>query len=542
MIRDFFTSRFQDADYIIRNKVSIYFLYSLLMAALLGLLVILYLTMPLPRELAIKGAFGGGAIMFLVLTSLFMLRTGKFGLAVSVYAVPTIIAIAVIRILNAPASPGTAFSTYIFYMPYMLVFIAVFGRLWQVAATTAFFVAANIVVYLMVRNTEGVLSHIAVTGIINSTLGMLTTGVIASALVSMTRKYTESLKREAERSAEKLEKIESAVALAHDGLNVGNLLRVSGGEMEQSSAKIASDLDLIKQQMSALNGDMDLSRESNSGLVEASSVLEKSSEAYQAVSVESSSSITEMTASIESITTVATRNRANVEALAASIVTGQERASESGRSIDLISEGSNSLLEMIEVITSISEQTNILSMNAAIEAAHAGDTGRGFAVVAEEIRHLAEATAENSRTIAEGLSKFMGDVKRAEEANVQIDTAFREISDGIGKTRAAFEEILSGMTELQSGTREINKASTEVVSSSNDIRSSVQRVDAIVAKNTEVINAILAKTASTLEGLARVTDEFGGITRGASELRELGDKADTVLKDLDTAMVSLSER
>ena len=124
----FFLQKFENCDFITKRKAQVFFYYSLFLLILLGLLLVLYTVMPISSELARKGYLGAAAIIFLVIMSLFFLRTGKLETAVWSYAVPTILVIIALRLINARPAPETAFTTYIFYMLYMIVYVAVFGK------------------------------------------------------------------------------------------------------------------------------------------------------------------------------------------------------------------------------------------------------------------------------------------------------------------------------------------------------------------------------------------------------------------------------
>jgi len=131
-------------------------------------------------------------------------------------------------------------------------------------------------------------------------------------------------------------------------------------------------------------------------------------------------------------------------------------------------------------------------------------------------------------------------VGQAAEANALIERAFAEIAEGIASTRSAFEEILAGMKDLQDGTRDINASSTEVVHCSADITSSIRAMDGIIAKNGEVIETVMRKTTASLKELARVSAGTGDVIERSRNVRELGEKADRVMCELDSAIAALN--
>ncbi len=539
-IERFFIAAFSTTDFITQNKAKTFLYYSFLMFALLCLLIILYLIMPLSEIQVTKGIIGGIGIMALVSASLFCLRTGNLGLAVWVYALPTILMVAVIRYINAGSIPETAFSTYVFYMPYLIVFVAVFGKKWQVPLTTAYFSLTNIAVYMRVRSVTGVIASTSTTGIINSSIGILVTGVVAYSLVNIMEKYSLSLKKEAEIAASKVEKVKNAMAFAHEGMHVGSRLMSESVSMEKAAGDIEHNISAVRQEVVSLGGDIRGTKDANNEIVKAAGILSVSSEAYQSMAVQASAAVTEMTASIDSITGVTTRNKTKIEELASNISDGLEKVDSSAKTISQITQNSESLLDIVNVISAISEQINMLAMNAAIEAAHAGDSGKGFAVVADEIRRLAEATAVNSQAITTGLEDFISDIKNADTANHDIDAAFKEISGGIGRAEGAFEEILSGMIELSVGTKDINRAVADVVSSSQGVASSIKTTDTMIKQNSEAIEAVLRKTGDALSSLDEINSSFTDILLRAGNVKELGIQSEKVIADLDELIGELN--
>ncbi|MDR2575929.1 MAG: methyl-accepting chemotaxis protein, partial [Treponema sp.] len=169
----------------------------------------------------------------------------------------------------------------------------------------------------------------------------------------------------------------------------------------------------------------------------------------------SSSAIEEMTANIHSVTQTLAANSKNVEVLAEASENGKAGLQLVAQEIQEIAHESEGLLEINSVMENIASQTNLLSMNAAIEAAHAGESGRGFAVVAGEIRKLAESSEQQSKTTAAMLKKIKTSIDNITKSSDEVLARFGAIDSSV-KTVAIHEQnILHAMEEQEIGGRQI---------------------------------------------------------------------------------------
>ncbi len=169
-------------------------------------------------------------------------------------------------------------------------------------------------------------------------------------------------------------------------------------------------------------------------------------------------------------------------------VDSQVKATES--EVSKISEGVELLNNTISVIASVANETNLLAMNASIEAAHAGDAGKGFAVVAEEIRKLSEQTGNHAKDITGALKTMTGLILSATESSKRTNAAFSEISDQVVTFVNSFKEIIDDYKIVVGSNTEIHSHFSEVASAEKEIGVQVEKISDSIERNNRSLSDI----------------------------------------------------
>jgi methyl-accepting chemotaxis protein len=199
---------------------------------------------------------------------------------------------------------------------------------------------------------------------------------------------------------------------------------------------------------------------------------------------ESTASVEEMNASIKNVVGIAKKRKAASERMVEITENGGKKIKHNN---ELIKQNAQDTIEVGDVITlinNIAGKTNLLAINAAIEAAHAGDAGRGFAVVAEEIRNLAESTNSNLNKIRDTMKNMLERVNEIFDGSNELRADFHDILDethssdeALAEISASIQEIALGSNEIMNAMNSLNTASIDIQEKTESIHSSVNNTN-----------------------------------------------------------------
>jgi len=321
---------------------------------------------------------------------------------------------------------------------------------------------------------------------------------------------------------ERLSGMTSFIQSLKETINIGESLNGSAKNSLDYTDTISGNLSNMEDAVENLRFQIESTQNIHQSISRAGLVVQEGAQTQSSAVEQSASAVEEMASSIVQMSKTAESRRDLIEELVETEKEVSLQIRNGQRSFDKVKNSAGEMLNVVSVISDIAERTNLLAMNAAIEAAHAGASGRGFAVVAQEIRKLAEEAGQNSQKIKDIIEASIRGIDQAVEINSHVGTEYHNVSGKVQEIDHALSEIINGFTELASGTREITNAVENLMVINDSVQVSISEVTDELDKGRNSIDQISSATDGIISSMNRIAGDSRNIRDEAENIYKIG--------------------
>jgi methyl-accepting chemotaxis protein len=332
------------------------------------------------------------------------------------------------------------------------------------------------------------------------------------------------------------ENMENGMRAIKDGQHIlsssGVELGQNAQDMVKSISRISGGVEQIRNKAEAQLRSVS---ESSAAIQEIAKNIESldSSISRQGESVsQASAAVEEMVGNIKSIGSMVEKMQNQFGAVNTAAVDGGRIQQESATKVQEIVAESQSLLEANRIIATIAAQTNLLAMNAAIEAAHAGETGRGFAVVADEIRKLAENSARESKRISAELKQITGTIDGIVKGTKASEGAFAIVAERVEDTEKLISEVSSAVQEQQSGADQVLDSLKTMKDISYEVGTGSKEMNEGNAAMLSEMIKLQSDSHEISSSMEEIVTDIATINTGAQKVSTLAESNQTAIENI----------
>ncbi|MCU0843568.1 MAG: methyl-accepting chemotaxis protein, partial [Spirochaetes bacterium] len=484
-LSSFIDGRFKNTSSIVRKK-------AYLLTIMNALILVVVLPVP-PLVLLVRGDIVRPAVIALpviisMMLSLFLLFRARYNAAANVTSTGTTLTIVIGVAYQFHGTPTIGFSSMTYLMCTGIIFAALFCTRRWTTILSVFLFLGNLAFYRISLMTPDIDKAVLTTGLFDSTITLIFLYALAMLILKVNRDTMNELKEESGKSREQYLAIrgllESATSVSLDLASLSEKMSDMTNRFSDNSQNQAASVEEITSAVEEVHAGMELvERNTGSQFSGVELLSEKINRLSDSIDVMQK----KISATVEISRTTSRQSAAGAETLE-SMNTSMASLMGSAREMTGI----------VDVIRGIADKISLLSLNAAIEAARAGDAGRGFAVVADEISKLSEQTADSLAEISRLIAATDREVGYGIKSVEETVGLLRATIDNVNKITTGIEEIDRLMGEEIEINEVVNRDAAEVKSRSEEIRiSTTEQMVALseVAKSVGTINELTQSNA-----------------------------------------------
>lgn len=423
----------------------------------------------------------------------------------------------------------TSSSWRLYFMVALIVTVPVLSRYLNLSGIGRFEGNEKLAVAIMMSFIEIVTFEIMAAGV----------GLITILVYKDSKNLLNMMLQEAESSEQRYRKVRELLEQSQGSMQIGDALEKTSNETMNAVNNMRSDISEVQEGIFSLSTTVknySLNSEAARGVAEK---LDASNQDQSSAITESASTIEEMSASIVNISRVSESKKSNIENLVNLADNSRGMMRQMELAMGNIEKTGTEVMDVVSIIEDVAAQTNLLAMNAAIEAAHAGEAGKGFSVVADEIRKLSVTTNENTERIKRTIETSNKNIRAASTQNTEVGSLIEKIRTDVDDFAKIISEIIDSLQEIANGTHEVNTAVSSLRDISVETGEMVTELKEKITSNDEEVGRISEMSTSSQTKVDRTLTSFLDIISSIEELKSLGQETTSSMKILNKNLESI---
>ncbi|MBN1533527.1 MAG: hypothetical protein JXA20_12740 [Spirochaetes bacterium] len=455
-----------------------------------------------------------GVVTAAAMLSLIMLRKGKYYYAANIMVFTLAIAFSLGLMTKLLWSPENGYTTYIYFMTASMVMATVFCTRRVIFTVSLLFLTVDIVFFNLVKERlDPVSLGAAKVGVLDSSFSLVVIFVLSQLILSITEGAIKKSEEDTRKKDVQYREVAQLLASVRESAGVlaesSKTLSDTSSHFSENSQGQASAAEEIMATIEEVSGSSDTIADGADIQVQNLNELISKLENLSGTMQEMSEKVKNASNLAENISSLAKSGETSIKSMSEGMLK--------------IGESSGKMTDIIEIINDISDKINLLSLNAAIEAARAGDAGRGFAVVADEISKLADQTASSLKEIDSLIKINTGEIGRGTSNMNASVSVISSVINGVNEISGMISDIARFMSLQERINNDVNSDAGRVRTRSDEIRVSTEEQKTAVA---EIVKSISSVNEITQEN----SMEADSLLLQANNVKVLADELNSQVK------------
>ena len=507
-IENFFLSKYDQYSFVRQRLAKALLIFSFV---LLLILISLFIIVPIFIPTNIKSAYGSLiAISFVFLITLVLLKKGYYYFAANFMTSAIIIVLIASLYKRTIEAPHAVYSTNLYFLMACIVLATLFCTRKWVISFSILIIINNIALFVLIKDklTPQLLNESARPGMIYSILSIILATVLTQLIAQIFLSGMKKLKEEVQKNEDQNTIIKSLLNSAKGTSNqlstLSNTLESASNTFSITTQSQAASVEEVTSSIEEISAGMDSM---------ASSSEEQNGDLENLIA-----KMNELSTIIKDVGEISRNSLSLTIKTSGDATTGENSLKKMNNSLSKIVDSSKDISNIIGIINDISDKINLLSLNAAIEAARAGDAGKGFAVVADEISKLADQTASSIKEIDQFINANNDEINSGMADVVEVIETISTIIDNINAISDMMNKNAEHVEKQVDVNNNVNQQAERVKEQSHDINTSIFEQKLAIIEIVNSISDISEKNQITASESEKITDDISNLTNTMNQL------------------------